>query len=128
MTVPEGQLSRNTRRVFQDHNKTEYSGREEFLAEFKAKQCYLTDLFQSRGKKILKTNKLEKREAVEQVTDLLQVEKPKIVAPVLRRIRKPVELALENSCTLARFMPLTYPTRQYIPQYRSGLATILSKL
>ena len=127
-TAPEGQLSRNTRKVFQDQHKTEYAGREEFLAQFKAKQCYLTDLFPQRGRTIQKTNKLDRRKAVNQLTNLLQEEKPKVITPVLKRIWKPVEDALENSRTQARFKPLIYPTRHYIPQYTTGLHDILAKL
>ncbi len=39
-TVFEGQLSRNTRKAFQDHFRIEYADRQEFLAYFQAKDCY----------------------------------------------------------------------------------------
>jgi arsenate reductase-like glutaredoxin family protein len=127
-SVAEGQLSRNTRIAFQDHYKTQYSSREEFLSQFKAKQCYLTDLLQQRGKTVQKADMEEKQAAQRQLTSLLQEEKPRIVAPVLKRIRRLTEQLLEESRIHARLVPLTYPTRQYIPEYQSGLQIVLSLL
>lgn len=102
-------------------------GREEFLAQFKARHCYLVDLFRMRGRNIQKANKEERQNAVRQLTRFLQVERPRIITPVLKRIQKSVFEAFQGSRIQARFKPLVYPTRQYIPQYQSGLQAILSE-
>ena len=127
-TVPEGQLSRNTRRVFENLNEMEYATREEFLAQFRASHCYLTDLFKQRGQTIHNADRGERQEGIRQLTRILQKEKPRMVTSVLKRIQRPVEDAVRRAGIRVSCRSLYYPTRQYIPLYRSGLQAILSEL
>ncbi len=127
-TVPEGQLSRNTRKVFENMNKMKYASREEFLAQLKARHCYLTDLFKQRGQTIHKADKPERQKAVRQLTNILQKEKPRVVISVLKRIQEPVEEAVRRADVRVSHRSIYYPTRQFIPRYRSGLHAILSEL
>src|SRR3972149_4195099 len=57
---PEGQLSRNTRRVFEDVSGVEFADRRDFLNHFKREGCYLYDLFGPRGETILRTDRKER--------------------------------------------------------------------
>ena len=123
---PEGQLSRNTRRVFEDVSGVRFTDRRDFLSHFKRKGCYLHDLFQPRGKTMLRASRREQEAAVEKLSNLLQQEKPKITVSVLKRTSKLVEKAIERAQIPVNYKTLPYPTRNYVTQYRSGLAAILS--
>jgi len=123
---PEGQLSRNTRRVFEDVSGVEFTDRRDFLNHFKKKGCYLHDLFGPRGKTILKADRREQEVAVEKLSTLLQQEKPKTTVSVLKRTSKFVEKAVERAQIPLDYRTLPYPTRNYVTQYRSGLAEILT--
>ncbi len=125
---PEGQLSRNTRRVFEKITGAEFADRREFLNHFKKNGCYLLDLFPQRGKTIHKTNRREEKASIEKLSEFIQDEKPKTVVAVLKRISKPVEEAVQRARTSASYKALPYPTRQYVRQYSSGLGAILSEL
>ncbi len=127
-TVAEGQLSRNTRKTFQDHFLVEYADRQEFLKRFQTKGCYLFDLFKQRGKTFATTTKQERNAAVEELGNFLQEEQPRLVASTLRRISGLVEEAVKTSQLTVEYRTLPYPTRQYIPEYRSKLGLILSEL
>jgi len=123
---PEGQLSRNTRRVFEDASGVEFTDRRDFLSHFKRKGCYLYDLFGPRGKTILRADRREREAAVEKLSSLLQQEKPKTTVSVLKRTSKLVRRAIETAQIPVDYRTLPYPTRNYVTQYRSGLATILT--
>lgn len=123
---PEGQLSRNTRRVFEDVSGVEFANRRDFLSLFKRRGCYLHDLFGPRGKTILRTDRKEREAAVEKLSDLLRQEKPKTTVSVLKRTSKLVTAAIERAQIATTYRTLPYPTRNYAPQYRSGLAAILT--
>ncbi len=127
-TVPEGQLSRNTRKAFQDRFQIEYSDRQAFHSYFQAKGCYLFDLFNQRGKTFPTTTREERNIALEELGSFLQEEKPRLVASTLRRISRLVEDAVKTSRLTLEYRSLPYPTRKYIPEYRSKLATILSDI
>ncbi len=127
-TVPEGQLSRNTRKTFQDQFRIEYADRQAFLSAFQAKGCYLFDLFKQRGKTFPTTTREERNAAVVELRSFLQEEKPRLVVSTLRRISGLVEEAVKTSQLTVEYRTLPYPTRQYIPEYRSKLGTILSEL
>ncbi len=127
-TVPEGQLSRNTRKTFQDQFRIEYADRQAFLNDFQAKGCYLFDLFKQRGKTFPTTTKEERNLAIEELGRFLQAGKPSLVASTLRRISGLVEEAVKTSHLTVEYRTLPYPTRQYIPEYHSRLGTILSEL
>ena len=123
---PEGQLSRNTRRVFEDVSGVEFTDRKDFLNHFKAKGCYLYDLFGPRGKTILRAAQRERETAIEKLSNLLRQEKPKITVSALQRTSKLVRRAVERAQTTVNYRTLPYPTRNYVTQYRSGLAEILT--
>ena len=123
---PEGQLSRNTRRVFEDVSGVRFTDRRDFLSHFKRKGCYLYDLFQPRGKTMLRASRREQEAAVEKLSNLLQQEKPKITVSVLKRTSKLVEKAIERAQIPVNYRTLPYPTRNYVTQYRSGLAAVLT--
>jgi len=123
---PEGQLSRNTRRVFEDVSGVEFADRRDFLSHFKKRGCYLYDLFGPRGKTILRADRREREAAVEKLSDLLRQEKPKTTVSVLKRTSKLVEKAVERAQISVDYRTLPYPTRNYVTQYRSGLTTILT--
>lgn len=123
---PEGQLSRNTRRVFEDVSRVEFADRRDFLNHFKRKGCYLFDLFKPRGKTIHRADRREKEVAVEELSNLLRQEKPKITVPVLKRTSKFVEKAIERARIPVSYRALPYPTRNYGTQYRSELAAFLT--
>jgi len=125
---PEGQLSRNTRRAFEDVSGVRFTDRKDFLNQFKSKSCYLYDLFKPRGKTILRADRREREVAVEKLSDLLRQEKPKTTVSVLKRTSKLVEKAVERAQIPVVFRTLPYPTRNYVTQYRSGLASILTSL
>ncbi len=127
-TVSEGQLSRNTRKVFQDHFRLEYADRQEFLSHFQAKGCYLTDMFKQRGKTFSTTTREERNTAVQDLQSFLQEENLKLVVSTLRRISGLVEGAVKTSHLRVEYRTLPYPTRQYIAEYRSKLGMILSEL
>jgi len=127
-TVPEGQLSRSTRKVFQNHFRIEYADRQEFLADFQAKGCYLYDLFKERGKTYPPTTREERNAAVQGLHIFLQEEQPKLLVSTLRRISRLVEEAVKTSQLKVEYGSLPYPTRQYIPEYSSRLGAILSDL
>ncbi len=127
-TAPEGQLSRNTRKAFQDHFQIEYANRQAFLSHFQAKGCYLIDLFKQRGKTFPTTTREERNLAAVELGSLLQAEKPLLVASTLRRISRLVEEAVKTSRLTLEYRSLPYPTRQYIQEYRNKLGTILSGL
>ncbi len=127
-TVPEGQLSRNTRKALQDHYRIEYADRQAFLTDFQAKGCYLTDLFKQRGKTFPTTTKEERNAAVQDLHSFLQAENPKAVVSTLRRISRLVQEAVKTSHLRVEYRTLPYPTRQYITEYRSKLGIILSDL
>ncbi len=127
-TVPEGQLSRSTRKAFQDQFRIEYADRPAFLNDFQARGCYLFDLFKQRGKTFPTTTKQERNIAIEELRSLLQAGKPRLVASTLRRISGLVEEAVKPSQLTVQYRTLPYPTRQYIPEYRSRLGLILSEL
>ncbi len=127
-TVPEGQLSRSTRKAFQDRLRIEYADRHAFLSGFQAKGCYLFDLFKQRGKTFPTTTREERNLALEELGSFLQEENPRLVASTLRRISGLVEEAVKTSHLTVEYRTLPYPTRQYIPEYRSKLAQILSEL
>lgn len=123
---PEGQLSRSTRRVFENVSGVEFADRMDFLNQFKAKRCYLYDLFGPRGKTILRADRREQEAAVEKLSNLLRQEKPKITVSVLKRTSKLVRRVIERAQIPVNFRTLPYPTRNYVTQYRSGLAAILT--
>ncbi len=123
---PEGQLSRNTRRVFEDVSGVEFADRRDFLSHFKRKGCYLYDLFGPRGKTILRADRREREAAVEKLSNLLRQEKPKITVSVLKRTSKLVEKAIERAHIHVNYRTLPYPTRNYVTQYRSAMAAILT--
>ncbi len=123
---PEGQLSRNTRRVFEDVSGVEFADRRDFLNHFKRKSCYLYDLFQTRGKTILRASRKEQEVAVEKLSNLLQQDKPEVTVSVLKRTGKLVAKAVERAQIPVNYRTLPYPTRNYAPQYRSELAAILT--
>lgn len=123
---PEGQLSRNTRRAFEDVSGVKFTDRGDFLNHFKRKGCYLHDLFGPRGKTILRAARKEQEAAVEKLSTLLQQEKPKVTVSVLKRTSKLVRRAIERAQIPVEFRTLPYPTRNYVTQYRSGLAAILT--
>lgn len=123
---PEGQLSRNTRRAFEAVSGAKFADRRDFLNLFKRKGCYLYDLFKPRGKTILRADRREQEEAVEKLSDLLQQEKPEITVSVLKRTSKLVGKAIERAQIPVDYRTLPYPTRNYVTQYRSGLAAILT--
>ena len=125
-TAPEGQLSRNTRRAFEDVSGVKFIDRKDFLNQFKRKGCYLHDLFKPRGKTILRADRREREVAVEKLSNLLQQEKPKITVSVLKRTSKLVGRAIERAQIPVDYRTLLYPTRNYVTQYRSGLAEILT--
>ena len=127
-TVPEGQLSRNTRKTFQDQFRIEYADRQAFLNDFQAKGCYLFDLFKQRGKTFPTTTREERNLAVEELGSFLQAGKPSLVVSTLRRISGLVEEAVKTSQLTVEYRSLPYPTRQYIPEYSSRLGAILSDL
>ncbi|HEX4919553.1 MAG TPA: hypothetical protein VFV92_02295, partial [Candidatus Bathyarchaeia archaeon] len=54
--APEGTLSRNTRRSFEESFATQYLNRKEFLKDFSSKGCYLVDLFRHRGRTVYRAN------------------------------------------------------------------------
>jgi hypothetical protein len=123
---PEGQLSRSTRRVFEDVSGVRFTDRRDFLSHFKRKGCYLYDLFGPRGKTILKADRRDQEAAVEKLSNLLRREKPKIALSVLKRTSKLVAKAVERAQIPVNYRTLPYPTRNYVTQYRSGLAAILT--
>ena len=123
---PEGQLSRNTRRVFEDVSGAKFTDRTDFLNNFKRKGCYLHDLFGPRGRTILRADRREQEVAVEKLSNLLQQEKPRITVSVLKRTSKLVGKAVERTQITTNYRTLPYPTRNYVTQYRSGLAAILT--
>lgn len=123
---PEGQLSRNTRKVFEDLSGVEFADRRDFLNHFKRKGRYLFDLFKPRGKTIYTADRREKEVAVEELSNLLRQEKPQITVSVLKRTSKLVEKAIERAQIPVSYSALPYPTRNYATQYRSELATILT--
>jgi len=123
---PEGQLSRNTRKVFEDVSGVEFAHRRDFLNHFKTKGCYLYDLFKPRGKTILRSDRGEQEVAVEKLRDLLRQGKPKTTVSVLKRTSKLVEKAVERAQIPVDYRTLPYPTRNYVTQYRSELAAILT--
>ncbi len=123
---PEGQLSRNTRRVFEDVSGVEFADRRDFLSHFKRKGCYLFDLFKPRGKTIHRADRREKEVAVEELSNLLRQEKPKITVSVLKRTSKLVEKAIERAQIPVSYRALPYPTRNYGTQYGSELAAVLT--
>ena len=127
VTAAEGQLSRNTRRVFQDFYEQDYASREEFLTDFKMKECYLVDLFPQRGKTPHNALFEERAAAVKQLADLLKAEQPRVIASVLKRIQRLVEQAIAESRVPVSYRSLCYPTRHFVPRYSSGLRTILSE-
>ncbi len=127
-TVPEGQLSRNTRKTFRDKFRIEFADRHAFLSHFQAKGCYLFDLFKQRGMTFPTTTKQERNLALEELCSFLQEEKPRLVASTLRRISGLVEEAVKTSRLTVEYRTLPYPTRQYITEYRSKLGLILSDL
>src|SRR3990172_926687 len=65
---PEGQLSRNTRRAFEDVFGVQLINRTDFLNHFKRKGCYLYDLFGPRGKTILRAAQRERETAIEKLS------------------------------------------------------------
>jgi len=119
---PEGQLSRNTRRVFEDASGVEFADRRDFLNHFKRKGCYLHDLFGPRGKTIFRASPREREAAVGKLSNLLRQEKPKTTVSVLVRTSKLVAKAIERTRIPVSYRTLPYPTRNYVTQYRSGLA------
>ena len=123
---PEGQLSRNTRRVFEDVSGAKFTDRKDFLNQFKRKGCYLHDLFQPRGKTMLRASRREQEAAVEKLSNLLRQGKPKTTVSVLKRTSKLVRRAIERAQIPVDYRTLPYPTRNYVTQYRSGLAAILT--
>src|SRR3990172_7796362 len=123
---PEGQLSRNTRRAFEDVSGVKFINRKDFLNHFKRKSCYLYDLFQTRVKTILIADRREREAAVEKLSNLLQQEKPKTTVSVLKRTSKLVAKAIDRARIPVNYRTLPYPTRNYVTQYRSGLAAILT--
>ncbi len=122
----EGQLSRNTRKVFEAHFGIEYSNRQNFLDHFKRKDCYLFDVFKSRGKTIYVADPKEKEAAVSELSKFLREEKPKIVVSVLKRTSGLVAKAVQRSQIKVSYRVLPYPTRHYATVYCSGLAVILT--
>ena len=125
---PEGQLSRNARRAFEDASGVEFADRRDFLSHFKRKGCYLYDLFKPRGKTILRADRTEREAAVEKLSNLLRQEKPKTTVSVLVRTSKLVAKAIERAQVPVNYRTLPYPTRNYVTQYRSGLAATLTSL
>ncbi len=121
-----GQLSRNTSRVFEDVSGIEFADRRDFLNHFKRKGCYLFDLFKPRGKTIHRADRREKEVAVEELSNLLRQEKPKITVSVLKRTSKLVEKAIERAQIPVSYRALPYPTRNYGTQYGSELAAVLT--
>ncbi len=110
-TVPEGQLSRTTRKAFQDRFQIEYADRQAFLSHFQANGCYLFDLFKQRGKTFPATTREERNIAVDELGSFLQEEKPRLVASTLRRISGLVEEAVKTSQLTLEYRSLPYPTR-----------------
>ena len=123
---PEGQLSRNTRRVFEHVSGVEFADRRDFLSHFKRRGCYLYDLFGPRGKTILRADRREQEAAVGKLSNLLRQEKPKITVSVLTRTSKLVREEIKRAQTTVNYRTIPYPTRNYAPQYRSGLTAILT--
>jgi len=122
---PEGQLSRITRRVFEDVSGVEFADRRDFLNNFKRKGCYLYDLPNKR--KDNTQSKLNRTRGsgreTEQPYPTRETPDYRIGLDENQQARRKGDRESSDYC---RLQTLPYPTRNYVTQYRSGLAAILT--
>jgi len=116
-------LGRATKEAFEKTFQKEFRNYKDFLKFFKSKGCYLVDLFQERGKKIVCATEEEKREAEKKLKKFIAKHKPKIVVAVLKRIHRNVEKAVKDG----EVLPLPFPLGMHKDKYIKGLIKILKE-
>jgi len=118
-------LGRATKEAFEKAFQMGFESYQEFLEFFKSQGCYLVDLFQERGKKIMCATKEEKEEAEEQLKKFIAKHRPEIVVVVLKRICKHVEKAVKEAGVAVREVDLPFPFMHNKKNYIKGLIEIL---
>jgi len=116
-------LGRATKEAFEKAFQMGFESYQEFLEFFKSQGCYLVDLFQERGKKIVCATEEEKREAEKKLKKFIAKHKPKIVVAVLKRIHRNVEKAVKDG----EVRPLPFPLGMHKDKYIKGLIKILKE-
>jgi len=121
-------LGRATKEAFEKTSQKEFESYQEFLEFFKSQGCYLVDLFQERGKKIIYATEEEKEEAEKQLTEFIAKHKPEIVVAVLKRICKHVEKAVKETGVSVEVRCLLFPNKgKNREEYIKGLIEILKR-
>jgi len=89
-----------------------FGRQKDFLNFFRAKDCWLADLFEEKGKRVKESKREEIEERVEKLAELVRNKRPEVVVAVIKGIAGYVKKAVRCSHVRTRFRALPFPTYQ----------------